>query len=802
MLKNYIKIALRNLRKHPGYTFINVSGLAVGLACSLLILIYVRDEVSYDRFWSHPDRIYRVLMDGKISDRELHAPITPAPMAPTIANEFPEIEASARVFTLSGQTLVARDTRQFLEKRFFYADSSFFRVFGYPMLAGDPRTALKEPHTVVLTQSTAKKYFPEGNALGKMLAISDTIDYRVTGIIPDVPSNAHMHFDFLASMTDYGPAQDQEWVSNNFSTYVLLRPGHKPAETDAKFRPLMKKYAEPQLRQFMNIGWDEFIKAGNRLDYELQPITDIHLKSHLEFETEPNGSMMYVYIFSAIGFFILLIACINFMNLATARSAGRAREVGMRKVLGSTRQQIIRQFLAESAVMSLAALLLAVILVLALVPVFNNLSGKTVGFGSLFTPVTLLVLLGLTLAVALLAGSYPAFFLSSFQPVSVLKGKFDSSRKGVVLRSGLVVFQFAISITLIVSTLVVYNQLNYVRHKSLGFDKEQVLVVKRAGVLDKQFDAFKSALRGNTGIVNVGGATSLPGGLFGQTAYRPEGARSDQTYVMSPMFADYDWAETMGLQMAAGRDFSRDFPTDTAAFVINEAAARVLGWKEPVGKNLERLGDDTNGKIIGVVRDFNFASLHDEIGPLVIQLSKGALPYVTVRVKPGDVAGTIAFVQKQWETFAPGQPFDYSFLDADFDALYKKDQQLGQIFTVFAVLAIVIACLGLFGLASFTTQQRTKEIGVRKSLGASVPGIVVLLSKEFTKLVAIAFVVAAPIAWFAMHRWLQDFAYRTNIGILTFVAAAIIALLIAWLTVSYQSIKAATINPVQALRYE
>jgi putative ABC transport system permease protein len=802
MLKNYFTIALRNLRKQKGYAFINIIGLAVGIACCILILLFVRDELSYDRFHEHADRLYRVYLEGTVAGSELKAPITPAPMAAALVDEYPEVENATRLFDLSGQTLVRQGDRQFIEENVLFADSTFFALFTVPLLEGDPATALAEPRTLVLTEETARKYFPDGNALGQTLTLGDTTDYRVTGVTKGLPANAHFHFDLLASMTGFGPAENTFWVSNNFRTYVLLQADYDPAALEAKFPDLMRKYAGPQLQQFMGQTYDEFVGSGNRLDYALQAVPAIHLHSHLDFEMEPNGNIAYVYLFSAIALFILLIACINFMNLATARSAGRAKEVGLRKVMGSNRTQLIRQFLSESVLLAFIALAVAVVLVLLLLQPFNGLTGKEIGFGFLAHPLILLTLVGLALGVGLLAGSYPAFFLSSFRPVAVLKGTFHASSAGVWLRRGLVVFQFAISIALIAGTLVVFNQMRYVREKALGLDQEHVVVLKRTNELDQQTEAFKEALRDHPGIIQAASTTTLPGGIFGQTAIRPEGAGSDVNYLASPMAADHDFVETLGIEMAAGRDFDRAFATDSAAFVINEAAARKLGWDDPIGKRLTFLGANQTGEVIGVMTDFHFASLHQEIGPVVVALSADPLPFIAVRIRPDDVASNLAFLEQQWHAFAPDQPFEYSFLDEDFDALYRADRRLGQIFTLFALLAVVIACLGLFGLAAFTAEQRTKEIGVRKVLGASVSSIVLLLSKEFARLVVFALLVAVPIAYFGMDRWLQDFAYRTGIGAWVFVLAGGLALGIALLTVSYHALRAALVDPVRSLRYE
>ena len=809
MFKNYLKIALRTLRKQIGYTSINLIGLAVGIACGLLILLFVRDELGFDRFHEKADQIHRVVLTGHFAGNDLNAPITPAPMAAALVADFPEVLTATRISPprFTGQMMVQRDDKKFLEEGLAFVDSTFFDIFTFPLLQGNPKTALEAPRTIVLTQSMAEKYFSGEDPINQTLILADTSTYRVTGVIADVPSNSHFQFDFLASITSLGPqALNEFWISNNFFTYLVLQPGYDPAQLEAKLTAFFKQYAGPQIYEALGISFDEFVAGGNTLNYSLQALTDIHLHSHMQFELSPNGDITYVYLFSVVAVFILLIACINFMNLATARSAGRAKEVGMRKALGSSRAQLVRQFLTESTLLAFLATVLAVGLVVLLLPSFNTLAGKEISAAFLGTAPVLLGLVALAVMVGFLAGSYPAFYLSAFRPATVLKGTIQAGKRRSLLRDGLVVFQFAISIGLIAGTLVVYNQLNYVRNKTLGFDKEHVVVIQRAQELDDQTTAFKQELLTHSAVVSVSSMSSMPGGLIGQTAYQPEGASGNETFIMAPVFADFDYAKTLGMEIATGRDVSRDFATDTTVYLINEAAVKALDWEDPLGKHLVQIGATQsgafNGEIVGVLKDFHFASLHQEIGALTVRVFEGPLPFIAVRIRPDDIPGALSFMEEKWRTFAPDQPFEYSFLDQDFDALYQAEQRLGKIFIAFAIFAILIACLGLFGLASFTAEQRTKEIGVRKVLGASVPQLVVLLSKEFTLLVVIAFVIAAPLSFFAMKDWLKEFAYHANIGLEIYVLAGVLALVIAWLTVSYQSIRAAMANPVDSLRYE
>ncbi len=804
MLKNYFKIALRNLKKHKGYTFINITGLAVGLACCLLIVLCVRDELSYDRYHDNADQIYRITLDALLGEQEINGPISPAPMAQALVSDFPEVVQATRLFTYMDETLVRYQDSRFVEERFFFGDSTFFEVFTFPLLRGDPETALVEPNTVVLTESTARKYFGQQDPIGQTLRVNERTDYEVTGVMADVPTNSHFHFDFLGSLGTLDNSRNPIWVSNNFRTYFILADGHSPEALQAKFPAMVENYAGPQVEQILGINIEQFFASGGRFAFQIQAMTDVHLHSQLDFEIEPNGDITYVYAFSIVAFLILLIACINFMNLATARSANRAKEVGVRKVLGSNRRQLTLQFLMESMLLSVIALGVALVLAAVLLPVFNSLSGKALQIDYL-DGFMLSGVIGLAVLVGLLAGSYPAFFLASFRIVNVLKGQGQAGMKSSGLRSGLVVFQFVISIALMIGTAMVYRQVDFIQNKRLGFEKEHVIVLERFDALGPQQQAFKQQIQQHPNVVAVAAANTLPGRSFGDTSFIPEGAPPEQIRNIRLLFTDFDLLETLNLELVDGRFFSRDFSTDSLAIVLNEAAVKEFGWTEAVGKRL--VSPSFSGEeneyitVIGVMKDFHFQSLRETIRPLGLFLGRN-LNYLAVRIEPGDVSGTLAAFEAQWKTFAPEQPFTYSFLDRDVDALYQADQRTGSVFGTFALLAIVIACLGLFGLAAFTAEQRTKEIGVRKVLGASVGGIVLLLSKEFTKLVGLAFVVAAPLAYFATNRWLQDFAFQADFSWWIFVLAGLAALAIAWLTVSYQSIRAALTNPVEALRYE
>ena len=808
MIKNYLKIALRNLQKYKGYSFINIAGLTIGLTVCALILLFVRDELSYDRYHENADRIYRVNFKGAIGGTFVHIAQSAPAMGPSFVREYPEVENAVR-FLGAGRVLIAREADRFYEENFRWADSTVFDVFTFPLLRGDPHTALTEPNTVVLTETTARKYFGDADPVGQTLRRDNWQDLTVTGVMRDLPPTSHFPIDFLGSMATVEYSRSPLWVSMSFYTYLLLPEGSAPADLQAKFPALIRKYVAPQVEQALGQTYEEALAAGLEWNYYLQPLTDIYLHSDgVEENLASTSNARAVSILSVVAGLILLIACINFMNLATARAANRAREVGLRKVLGSARRQLVGQFLGESILLALLTGLLAFLAIQAVLPFFDDLAGKALA-GSAGLNV-LLGLLGIALAAGLLAGFYPALFLSAFQPVAVLKGTLRSGARSPRLRSTLVVLQFAASIALMVGTGVVFTQLDFMREKDLGFTKEQVVVLPIETDEARQgFDAFRQELLRQPNVVAVAAVEQIPGRIQNINVFRPEGAPNDATYPLWSTRTSYDFPEALQLELVAGRTFSRDYATDaTEAILINEAAARLMGLtpETAVGKHLAEIGNPEEGDIpftiVGVVKDFHFQSLHEPIKPLAMSLMPDALRNIVVRIRPEQITETLAVLQRHWETYEPGHPYRYTFLDADFGRVYEKDRQLGRIFGVFAGLAVLIACLGLFGLASFIAQQRTKEIGVRKVLGASVAGIVVLLSKEFIRLVLIAFAVAAPLAYFAMNRWLDDFAYRVDIAWPIFLMAGLTALGVAVLTVSYQSIKAALTNPVKALRYE
>lgn len=811
MIKNYLKAARRNLLRNKTFSFINIAGLAIGLGSFLLIVLFVTDELSFDRHNEKADRIYRVDSDIRFGGSDLKLAVNSDMMGATLKKDYPQVEQFVRFFNSSGSKLVKKGASFINEPKVVHADSTLFEIFTLPALAGDTRNALNEPNSVVLTASTARKYFGHTDVIGKTIETSENTStlYKVTAVIEDMPRTSHFNFDFIFSMdnVEYGWGN---FLSHNFQTYILLKPGVDYRQFEKNFPQLIDKYILPQAKQFMEIkSMDDFRKSGNRLDYSLMPLRDIHLKSDRFPELGVNSSIQYVYIFSAVAIFILFIACINFMNLSTARSANRAREVGIRKVLGTEKGLLIRQFLTESTMMAFIAMLLALGLVGLSINYFNDISGKQLSMNQLFVPQYLIFLFFLPIVVGGLAGAYPAFFLSSFKPINVLKGKINQGFKRSYLRSGLVVFQFFTSIVLIVGTIVVYRQLNYIQNKKIGFNKDQVLVVNGTGSLGNSVDVFKDEVAKMNGVkgASFGGFLPVSNSSRNDNTFSTEAVMTEKNgFSMQSWNIDYDYIPTLGIELEKGRNFSRSFGGDSTAIIINETAAKITGFDDPIGKKIYTPADN-NGQnilaytIIGVVKNFHYESLRQNIGPLGFRLgyNKWATAF---KVSAGNVAGLIANIESKWTNMAPEMPFSYQFLDESFDNMYRAEQRVGKVAVSFAVLAVFIACLGLFGLATYMAEQRTKEIGVRKVLGASVPNVVTMLSKDFVRLVLVAAVIAFPIAWWAMSKWLQDFAYRVGVSWWIFLIAGAMAVFIAIITVSFQAIRAARANPVRALRAE
>lgn len=808
MLKNYFKIAVRNILRNKLYSSINILGLAVGIASCLAILSFVRNEFSYDRFNRHADQIYRAAFIATFNGREIKSAMSPAPMGATIQHDMPEVLAYTRLH-YEGSCIIRYDRKTFVEQKFLWADSTLFDVFTLPFVAGNPKTALVQPNTVVITETTALKYFGKENPIGKVLNMDKSTDYIITGIIKDIPEASHFHADFIASLTSERDSRNPNWMSNNYYTYFLLKKGTDPAKFNRKLDDEIVTHADPQLKAVTGVSMNEFLAAGNKVGFLLQPLTAIHLHSHLDYELEPNGNLSTVYIFSAIALAILLIACINFVNLATARSEKRAKEVGIRKTLGSPRSRLVWQFMAESVLMSGTAVILAVAIMEFALPAFSNIADKNLTLGLLPNPWMIPALIGLAIVIGIIAGSYPAFYLSSFDAIDVLKSEKRKGGREFFLRNSLVVFQFAISIVLFIGTLIIYDQLNYVQTKYLGFDKEECVVIYRTDDLAGQIQSFEQELKQNKDIISITNSSAIPGNQYSDSGFWLEGTGADKLVDLRTMQSDFDFAKTYKLQMAAGRFFSKEHPSDTGAVVVNQEVERAFGVKNIVGKYLvlpgETKTDQKSFEVVGVLKDFNYNSLHEPIRPLVIRLRKetdAPNSFVTVRLAPGNHLSTISYIENAWKKYAGNEEFNFSFLDVNLQRLYSVDQRTNKIAGAFSILAIFIACLGLLGLAAFITEQRTKEIGIRKVLGASVPEIIMLLSSQFAKWVLIANIIAWPVAYYIMNNWLTGFAYRVNINLWFFIAAGVIALLVAILTVSSQAIKAATANPVKSMRYE
>ncbi|HEY6901888.1 MAG TPA: ABC transporter permease [Puia sp.] len=805
MLKNYLKSALRNLWKNKAFSAINIVGLAAGLAVCLSIVLFVFDELSYDKYNPKADRIYRIDADLFYNNTRFLDASSPKPMAYTLVKEYPQIEQMVRIDNRNN-ILIKKGNGNVQDYHAVMADSTFFQVFPMPLLAGDPNTALNDPTSIVIDESAAKRYFNSTDVVGRTLYVDNSTYCRITAVMKDFPRQSHFHFSFIRPLRDNYPGESNAWLSNNLKSYILLKPGVTMEFAQSKINQLVNTYLSRQLQEMVHASIRDLESRGNYFHYNLIPLTDIHLHSEKSSEFEANGSINYVYIFSIIAALILLIACVNFMNLSTARSANRAKEVGIRKVAGSSKGHLIAQFLTESILLSFFALLLALGIVALILPFFNQLAGKQMYIGSLFAPGFLATVIGLVLIVGLLAGSYPAFYLSSFQPIQVLKGKLAAGFKSSWLRSSLVVFQFSISIVLIIGTVIIYNQLQYIRNRKVGYNREQVLILHNTYNLGKQIKTFKQELLGFPGVTDATMTGHLPtagAGNYSQNGwFRDPSLDAKRGLIFADFEVDDHYLPTLGMQIVKGRNFSQQFPSDSSGILMNETAVSMLGVKDPLNLILYRPEDKGAGKayhVVGVIKDFNFNSMREKVTPLVMRLSEN-WGSIALRVNTGNMQSLINQVENKWKSMAPGQPFSYTFMDSDFNAIYHGEQRMGNIFITFSLFAILIACLGLFGLVTFAAEQRTKEIGIRKVLGANVGGIVVMLSKDFARLVLIASIIAFPIAWWAMNQWLQGFAYRVSIGWWVFAISGFIAMAIALLTVSLQTIRAALANPVKSLK--
>lgn len=808
MFKNFFLNVIRNMRKQRGYILLNVGGLAIGLTSFLFISLYVIHELSYDRFHKNYENIYSIKIVGRMSGGVLDQAVTAAPMAQAMLNDYPEVLQAARV-TQMGAWLIRFGENKFNEDGVLFADSTFFSVLDFKLLKGDPKTALVRPRSMILTAEYAKKYFGNQDPMGqKIIVEADTILYTVTGVVQNVPDNSHIKFDMLASMSTYpGQANNQFWVSHNFYTYIVVRDGTDRQVLQEKFRGMVTKYVGPQIQQILGYSIDDFRKAGNEFSYVLEPLKDLHLKGATQYNLEPMGSLSTVYIFAVIALLILVIAIINYINLATAKSASRAKEVGVKKVAGANKSGLISQFLGESLMIVTFAAILSVLLVYALAPYFNQLIGKELSVGLFDSFTGLISLIILIILVGISAGFYPAFVLASFNPVEVLKGTLNPGSMSKRLRGILVVFQFTVSIVIIIGSIIVYNQLNFMTKKDLGFEKENLIIIRRPDAFFRQIEPFRDQLLKIPGVEKVGFSRQVPGTNFNNNAFFNDEDAEKKTYLLQQAQVSLDFPQVLGVSLLEGRFFSREYNTDSTAVLLNEAAIKSLGLKDPVGKYILQPrgpGQFQKLKIIGVMKDFNITSLHKAIDPVCFTVmgGGGGDQFATVRLSGNNINATIKAIEQKWQSFTDIQPFQYDFFTDIWNNLYKSEMKTGKIFVLFSVLAIFIACIGLLGLVTYITNKRTREIGIRKTYGASVKVVLGLLSKEVIYLIIISSVIAYPVAYFGSKYWLEGFATRVSVSPFLYISATLLALAIGWLSISYQTIKAANYNPAKALRIE
>lgn len=807
MLKNFYLTAIRNLLKHRSYFLINIGGLAIGIASFIFISLYIINELSYDRFHSQSEDIYRVHVHGQMMGQSMDMAATASPMAQALLNEYPEVAKVTRIKE-SGAWFIGRGEKKFNEDGVLFADSSFFDVFDFKLLSGDKRTALIKPRSVVLTESYAKKYFGNENPLGQKLTVEeDTIFYTVTGVMQDVPDHSHMQFDMMGSMSTYRHWDNNQWVSHNHYTYITLNENANVAAFEEKMQELVYKYVGPQVEQFLGTTMDAWESAGNSFGYYLMPLEDIYLHSSVDEELQANSDISYIYIYALIALVLLSIAIINFVNLATAQSSSRAKEVGIRKVVGSSKRRLLTQFIFESIVVSAIATLLASLLVFLLTPYFIELIGKEIAYSLTSSMWSIAMLSGLAILIGIMAGFYPSFVLAAFQPVHVLKGTMSTGAKAGWMRNLLVVIQFTAAIIIIIGTVVVYNQIDFMLNKNLGFDKEQIVVIRRSDVLRSNLETFKNDLLKNPNIKEVANAMSIPGkDRYNNNAHMTE-ENPESPYLLFENRVSFGYAELMNLELAQGRFFSKDHPSDSNAVIINEAAVRTIGYEEPIGKRFldqDRHGNKKMMTIIGVAKDYHIESLHKPIEPTMLRLMPGNWEgYVTVKLSnTHNVRETLQFIENTWFDHSYNKPFQYFFFDDDYANLYNSESTTAQVFVVFAGLSIFIACLGLIGLVTYTAAIRRKEIGIRKVLGANTATLIKLLSNEIVKLIVISTLIAWPLAYFATDYWLQNFADRLSISPWIYLISTFVVIFIGSLAISFQTIKASMSNPVDSLRQE
>ncbi len=806
MLRNLLRHSIRSFKRQVSYVIINILGLSIGIACSLLIALYIINESTYDRYNVKKDRIYRTILNGKISGQEITIFASPAVMGPTLVKEFPEVEDFCRMAG-DGPTTLEYDGQIFVENNMISVDSSFFNFFSIPIFKGDPQSVLNDPHEVVLSETTAKKIFGNQDPIGKQIKIgTDTVRFTVSGIMSDIPEKTHFRANLLASIISYpGRVNNPVWMSNNMSTYLLLKPNTSSKSVDDKFHDLLIKYVGPEVEKYMGISMQDFINQGNKYRFYLQNLKDMHLDPSVQQEFKPAIDPKYLQIFAAIAILIVLIAAINFMNLATAQASRRAKEVGVKKVGGSTRGMLIFQFLSETFMLTMVALILALILIKASLPWFSDLLDVDLNLRLLSDWYTIPALILFTVMVGVLAGSYPAFFLSSFNPYEVLKGNVKTSSRNGILRRVLVTFQFAVSILLIIGTMIMYRQINYMLNKDVGFDKKNLLVIERAHAIGQKMKSFKSEIKQIPGVVNISSSTAVPGNNNNNNGYGIEG-RSEESFLLTTSWVDYDFLDTYGISLASGRFFDESFTSDSTACLINESAVKNFALNEPEKTRIIEPGDGEKQyrAVLGVMKNFNFESLRNPINPYIVKVQDRNFfwGYITIRLRDEDRTKTITAIESKWKEFVPNTPLQYYFLDENFERMYVQEKQNAKMAVVFSILAIFIAALGLFGLTSYTVEQRTKEIGVRKAMGSSIGGIYVEISKEIIMLVSISALISWPVVYYWSGKWLQNFYFKIDPGLLSFILGLIIALGIAVVTISYRVVRAARVNPAQSLKYE
>lgn len=810
ILKNYFVVAVRNLRRKLGYTLINTSGLAAGLACCILIMLFVKYETSYENFQQDIDNVYRVALERIYPDRQVNYAVTPNSFGPVYKEEFPEVNVMTRIGPPFGSVVLEYGDDSYDENNLMSADSTLFDVFTFEFIAGDPSTALKGTNSLIMSESKVRKYFGEEDPIGKIVSNNFIGELKVTGVFKDYPDNSHVNFELIVPMLGVPFLQQESYTTFSVITYVKLQDGFDPRVFESKLPALVKKYGEGEIQRNVGISYDEYVAAGNGYNYFLQPMKDIHLHSRLQGEFKQNGNYNHVLIFIFVAVFILLIACINFMNLSTARSTERAKEVGIRKVLGSVRMQLVGQFLMESVIIAFLSLAVALFVVYLALPYFSYAANVPLDLEMLVEPSLLLIIVGATLGMGLLAGVYPAFVLSAFNPVSVLKGRITVGGYGLNLRNALVVFQFCVSIVLIASTLVINGQMHYLLNKDMGFDTERMLIIENAGLVGAQSSTFRQELVKYDDIIDAGYVSSIPGTLYpGFLAKKSEGDKD--AYVARLMNADAHALQTLDIELIQGRMFDERF-NDSLSVIVNESTVEKFGYKDPIGKKLVgqvagNQGGNTTFNIIGVVRDYHFHTLHRKIEPQIISFFSPTNPnsfvqFMTVKIKNDQVGDAIARIEDHWNEFVPNAPFKHYFINDYLGRQYENEKRSGSVFYIFTSLAIILACVGLFSLSAYMASRKRKEIGVRKVLGGSVWSIVLMLSKEFTVLIGIAIVVGLPVTYYWMDNWLNDFAYRIEVNVMTFVWSGLLALVIGWVTVSFQSIKAAVVNPADSLKME